>query len=254
MTALKNLVTHRSLQNRLENLGFVVDMVNLLDTKESSEVRLAVVMILSSICKLSPARQEQAVLAGVIPLLLDCIEEHGKLQQLSISLLCSFVSASVACRAYLHKFDVFSSFISLLEKNLVVFDAISSWAVYEPNKCKKYFLQEKNFNICVEVFNKNDDESVQCMVRIIRSSDEVAVVAGKNKKFLQGVYSKLAKCLDNALKAKNCLELLLAVASRHPKPKQMLEENNFYSVISKILRSSRDENLVVIEEIASLFL
>ena len=64
----------------------------------------------------------------------------------------------------------------------------------------------------------------------------------------------LVKFHVDAEKAKDSLELLLVVASTHPKPRMMLDDNNFYPLVVKILHSSRDEDLVVLEEIATLLL
>lgn len=254
LTALKNLAAQRSLQSKLENAGFIVDIVRILKSEKSRDVILACILTLNSICKLSPARQEQAVLAGVVPILLENLEEPGKMQQLCISLLCSFISASVACRTHLHKSYALKALIGILKSNPRIFDAISNWTALEPSKCKPILLQETHIKGLVEVFNNTGDETVQGMIKILRSDDAFALSFGSRNDFLQGLFTKMAKCHMDAGRAKNCLDLLLVVAVKHSKPRAMMDENNFYPLIVKILHTSRDEDLVVLEEIATLLL
>lgn len=236
-----------------------MDVVKILKNEKNKDVKLACILILNSLCKLSPARQEQAVLSGAIPVLLEELESQGKIQSLSISLLCSFVSASTACRSFLHKYKGLDSLIKLLKQNMPVFDCIATWTSYEPQRCEDIILQDHNIDTFINVFvysisHTTSDEAIQCMIKILRNSDKISKVMANRQDFLQGLYSKLNSSQTNASKAKNCLDLLLVVTTKHPKPRLMMDQNKFYPLIVKILHSSRDEDLVVIEEITTLLL
>lgn len=254
VTALGNLTSHRDLQNRLENAGFVVDIVNVLKGEKGREMRLACVLALNSICKLSPSRQEQAVLAGCVPSLIDCLKEQGKLRQISISLLCSFVNTSVAARCILHQFNTLTALIHVLIYDHTIFDAIANWIVKEPLKCERIVIDENNLKVCIDVFNDADDGAVQCMLKIMRASGKFVKAIMNRKDFSQGLFEKLNKGRNDAGKAKNCLDLLLVLVSQHPKPRILMDEHNFYPLIVKILHESRDSDLVMVEEIATLLL
>ena len=119
LNALKNISSHQHLQNKLENSGFVVDIVKLIKSEKKIEGKIACVLILNNICKFSPARQEQAALAGVIPELILGLECTGLYQQICLSLLCSIVSASVACRNLLNKSNGLNSLVNILSYNLI---------------------------------------------------------------------------------------------------------------------------------------
>ena len=95
---------------------------------------------------------------------------------------------------------------------------------------------------------------MQCMLKILRASDKIAIAFGHRQDFLQDLRDKLLKHQNDAEKVKNCMDLLLVITNKHSKPRNMLCENEFYPVIVKILHSSRDEDLVVLEEIATMLL
>ena len=109
-----NHATHRDLQNKLENAGFIVDIVRVLKNDKNKDIRLYCLLTLNCICKLSQARLEQTVLTGALPFIIEGLDEPGKMHQICVSLLCSFVSASAACRTHLHKFNILSHLLKLI--------------------------------------------------------------------------------------------------------------------------------------------
>ncbi|CAG9322016.1 CDC15_2 [Blepharisma stoltei] len=256
LRALTYLASDRTLQNRLENIGFVADLVRIINKDQAPEIRLAVLTALNYLCMMSPARQEQAVLAGIIPTILEIIDQPGKAAQISISLLCSFISASPACRAHLHNHNVLPIFSNLLIKYPPVFDAIALWVNLEPIKCEEYMINENFIQKLIETFSDSlhSVQSLQCMLKIINSSEKLCKEFGYRESFLQNLFIKLSDSRKEPGKIKNCLELLLGVVGRHPKPRQLLDKHNFYQLIVKVLHQSRDEDLVVLEEIATLLL
>lgn len=69
---------------------------------------------LFSVCRVSPARQEQAVLAGAVPSLKFLAFTHSTLGHLAFHLLCDFTSASKLSRATLHKHHAVRFFVKTL--------------------------------------------------------------------------------------------------------------------------------------------
>jgi hypothetical protein len=107
LNVLQNLAEHKELSFKLENAGFVVDVVKILKNEESLDLILAVCLVLNSLCEDSPPRQEQAVLAGAVPVVLKYLNNTGRLGQICYSLMYSFARASNACRGILNKHKVF---------------------------------------------------------------------------------------------------------------------------------------------------
>lgn len=257
LTALQYLASDRNLQNKLENIGFVDDLVRIIVKDSRAEIRLAALTAISYLCKMSPPRQEQAVLAGIIPSLLEIINtSQTKISQIAISLLCSFITASPACRSMLHTYNVLSFFSDLLGLYPIVFDSLSAWLSLEPHKCEEFIINETFIQKLIKVFSESSHtvQSLQCMFKIINSSEKLCKEFGYRESFLQNLFLKLNQNRKEPGKIKNCLELLLGVVSRHPRPRQLLDKHNFYQLIVKILHQSRDEDLVVLEEIATLLL
>ena len=252
MNVLKNLASHRNLQNRLENAGFVSDVVRIMKNESDSDTLLAMVLTLNSLCILSPARQEQAVLAGVVPILQSISNTPGKLFQLSTSLLSSFSSASVACKSILHKSATFEHLFKIEPMPIQVFDTLANWISSDTRRCKR-LLTDTYIQKLASVFNLNE-ETLPGMAKIFSSDPELSQIIGLQANFLKGLYVKLSAWKSDPGKGKSCLEILLAIVSKHPKPRILLDENGFYPIILAILHSSRDGDLVVIEEIATSLL
>lgn len=252
MNVLKNLASHRNLQNRLENAGFVSDIVKIVKNESDDDVLLASILTLNSLCILSPARQEQAVLAGVVPVLQSFPNIPGKLFQLSTSLLCSFASASIASKSILHKSRTFEHLLKIEPMPIYVFDALASWISSDTKRCKR-LLCDNHIQKLVNVFNSNE-ETLPGMAKIFGSDSELSQIIGLQSNFLEGLFTKLSSWKNDPGKGKSCLEILLAITSKHPKPRVLLDEKGFYPIILAILHSSRDDDLVVIEEITTTLL
>ena len=256
LTAIQYLASDRSLQNRLENIGFIVDLVKILKNDQDKKVKEITLRALSFLCKLSPPRQEQAVLAGVVPALAECIPLGGTFAHLGLSLLSSLVSASSACRAHLHSCEIVSFLIAYLPSFTYVFDCIATWVSLEPQKCEAELCKKHNIQKLINFFRDNSHtlQSLQCMLKMLSSSENLSKMLSENQLFLESLFNKLTECQSEPSKIKHCLELLLVVVSNNDNPRQLLDLYNFYPLIVKILHTSRDDDLVVLEEIATLLL
>jgi hypothetical protein len=89
---------------------------------------------------------EQAVLAGVVPVLIPHLNEPGRFGSLATGLICDFSRASVACRSIMHKCMVFEKLLKINPMPSEVFDAIAHWISVDPNRCKVLLNEYKNNN------------------------------------------------------------------------------------------------------------
>lgn len=92
-----------------------------------------VVNALYNLCRLSKSRQEEAALAGAVPLLQRLVQANSPLKQFALPILCDFAHASKTCRKLLWQHKIFALYIDLLEDpfwSLSALESILSW--YEP--------------------------------------------------------------------------------------------------------------------------
>ena len=125
-------------------MGFVLDVVKVCRIEEDLDVLLASVLVLSKICQDSKPRMEQAVLAGVVPILIPHLNEPGRFGSLATGLICDFARASAACRSIMHKCMVFEKLLKIDPMPSQVFEAIAHWISVDPNRCKVLLNECKN--------------------------------------------------------------------------------------------------------------
>lgn len=94
------------------------------------EICNPVVNALYNLCRLSKSRQEEAALAGAVPLLQHLVQSNSPLKQFALPILCDFAHASKTCRKLLWQHKVFALYIDLLKDpfwSLSALECILSW-------------------------------------------------------------------------------------------------------------------------------
>lgn len=112
-----------------------------------------------------------------------------------------------------------------------------------------------NLNILVKCFTSSPrfDHILQAMIKIMRSSEACIIEFSKIPSIFVKIVSEISQRTQPGL-VKNCLDFLHLLCSKHPKPRELFDQYNLYPVIVKILHQSQDEDLVIVEEIATMLL
>ena len=205
--------------------------------------------------KLSPARQEQLVLAGGIPYLKESLKYGKRCEELAVNLLQCIPTASNYCSKTMHSYQIFTLLIGYLSKYPRILDGITKWVAFDQKNCTTEMIKPENLTIVTEMFAnaQNFDHLLQSFIRILRSSEVLAHEISKSHVFLNRVAREVSHNSQPQL-VKNCLDLLLLVCSKHPQPRELLDEYSLYPVIVRILHQSHDEDRVIVEEIATMLL
>jgi len=236
----------------------VVDLVTVLSTTHleyQQDIVYACLKSLNQLLKLSQPRQEQLVLAGGIPILKDSLK-YGKLcEEHAVNLLQCMPTASSYCSKIMHSFDIFSLLISYLSKYPRILDGITKWVAFDKRNCTNEILKTQNLETLIELFatTQNFDHLLQSFITIFTASEALICEFSRSSVFLGRLMKESSK-VTQPQQVKNCLDLLLMVCSKHPKPRQLLEEYYMYPVIVGILHQSHDKDRVVVEEIATMLL
>ena len=219
------------------------------------EIVLACLKSLYCLLKLNSARQEQFTLAGGIPFLKESLKYSKRCEELAVNLLQSIPTASNYCSKIMHSFDIFSLLISYLSKYPRILDGITKWVIYDLKRGTVELIKVDNLNTLIDVFSNtmNFDHLLQSFIRILRSSELITHEISNSQEFLSRLTKEVSQNSQPQI-VKNCLDLLLTVCSKHPKPRDLLDKYNMYPTIVKILHQSHDEDRVVVEEIATMLL
>lgn len=233
-----------------------MDLVQILSKPLPSEISQICLKTLGNLTSMSPARQEQLVLLGGIKLLLKFMNGNQKEETLSLSILCSLPKSSNRTRAMLHQENVLSLLLKKAQEHPKAIDAVAHWVVSDAKKCEDNFLKGENVNSLILLFLNTEhfEHLVQSLIKILNCCDRLCRELGFREEFLNELIKHISGNMNKPAMIKNCLDLLLLVTSKHPRPRHLLDNHNLYPVIMKILHNSVEEELVVVEEIATLLL
>ncbi|CAG9327017.1 CDC15_3 [Blepharisma stoltei] len=254
---IRLLSRERSIQHILENSGIILDLACILRREHEFDdaVKKNALRALNYLLKLSPARQEQLVLANGVEILKNFVEKGGENGDLAFQLLLNIPTASIYCSKILCSHSILSLFIKNVAKYSRAIDGIANWVTYDPSRCSSELVLPENLSILVKYFISSTyfDHILQCFIKILRSSKLCVREFSKISSIFIKIVSEISQRPQPGL-VKNCLDFLYLLCSKFQKPRELLDQYNLYPVIVKILHQSQDEDLVIVEEIATMIL
>jgi serine/threonine protein kinase len=241
---------------RFENVGLITDLVKVLGLEGGEcqyEMHLTCLKTLYYLCRLSPARQEQFVLAGGIPFLTASISRSPKLSKVAVPLLVMFPGASKACRKELQRQRCLGLFVSLLASNEKVIDGLVVWVSLKHRladelaehgqKLAEFFCASEDFEVTVQYY-----------VKLLSSSSSLCRELSRCDQFVEVLASHLQQDRKNPAVTRHSLELMHLLASKSDRPRALMDRFSLYQLVLGILHDSRYDDLVILEEVATLLL
>lgn len=155
----------------------------------------------------------------------------------------------------MHNYDILSLLITYLPKYPRILDGITKWIGSDSKRCTVEIAKPENLQALIELFASahNFDHVLQSFIRILNSSEPIAIEISKSHEFLNRLSKEVSQNSQPQL-VKNSLDLLLHISSKHPKPRELLDKYSMYPVIVNILHQSHDKDRVIVEEIATMLL
>ncbi|CAF1704369.1 hypothetical protein HID58_053752 [Brassica napus] len=239
--------------NCLENLQRADAIKHLIPNLELNEGNLVyqihheVLSALFNLCKINKRRQEQAAENGIIPHLMLFIMSDSPLKQYALPLLCDMAHASRNSREQLRAHGGLDVYLSLLDDEY--------WSVIALDSIAVCLAQDNDNNHKVEqALHKN--EAIQKLVNFFQSCPErhfvhilepflkIITKSSRINKTLavNGLTPLLISRLDHqdAIARLNLLKLIKAVYEHHPKPKQLIVENDLPQKLQNLIEERRD--------------
>ncbi|PKA59968.1 Mitogen-activated protein kinase kinase kinase NPK1 [Apostasia shenzhenica] len=211
-----------------------------------SQIHIEVLNALFNLCKINKRRQEQAAENGIIPHLMNFIMSDSPLKQYALPLLCDMAHASRNSREQLRAHGGLDVYLNLLEDEAWSGTALDSLAVclahdndhrkVEQALLKKEAIQKlvKFFQTCPEQYFVN---ILEPFLKIITKSSRINTAMATN-----GLTTLLISRLDHhdAIARLNLLKLIKAVYEHHPRPKQLIVENDLPQKLQNLIEERRD--------------
>ncbi|KAL8139902.1 hypothetical protein V2J09_005923 [Rumex salicifolius] len=238
--------------NCLENLQraeAIKHLIPNLELKEGplvSQIHHEVLNALFNLCKINKRRQEQAAENGIIPHLMNFIMTDSPLKQYALPLLCDMAHASRNSREQLRAHGGLDVYLSLLDDDLWSATALDSIAVClahdnDNRKVEQALLKKDAVQKLVKFFQNCPEQHfvhiLEPFLKIITKSPRLNTVLAVN-----GLTPLLIAKLDHrdAIARLNLLKLIKVVYEHHPRPKQLIVENDLPQKLQNLIEERRD--------------
>lgn len=231
---------------RADAIKYLIPNLELREGPLVSQIHNEVLNSLFNLCKINKRRQEQAAENGIIPHLMNFIMSQSPLKQYALPLLCDMAHASRNSREQLRAHGGLDVYLSLLEDEVWSVIALDSIAVclahdndnrkVEQALMKKDAVQKmvKFFQCCPE---QHFLHILEAFLKIITKSARINTTLAVN-----GLTPLLITRLDHqdAIARLNLLKLIKAVYEHHPRPKQLIVENDLPHKLQNLIEERRD--------------
>ncbi|PON63796.1 Coatomer beta subunit [Trema orientale] len=231
---------------RADAIKYLIPNLELKEGSLVSQIHHEVLNALFNLCKINKRRQEQAAENGIIPHLMQFIESDSPLKQYALPLLCDMAHASRNSREQLRAHGGLDVYLSLLEDELWSVTALDSIAVClahdnDNRKVEQALLKKDAVQKLVKFFQSCPEQHfvhiLEPFLKIITKSSRINTTLAVN-----GLTPLLIARLDHqdAIPRLNLLKLIKAVYEHHPRPKQLIVENDLPQKLQNLIEERRD--------------
>uniref|UniRef100_A0A0D3G177 non-specific serine/threonine protein kinase n=1 Tax=Oryza barthii TaxID=65489 RepID=A0A0D3G177_9ORYZ len=201
---------------------------------------------LFNLCKINKRRQEQAAENGIIPHLMNFVMSDSPLRQYALPLLCDMAHASRNSREQLRAHGGLDVYLNLLEDDAWACTALDSIAVClshdnDHRKVEQALLKKDAIQKLVKFFQDCPEQYfvhiLDAFLKIITKSSRINTAMATN-----GLTTLLIARLDHreAIARLTLLKLIKVVYEHHPRPKQLIVENDLPQKLQNLIEERRD--------------
>ncbi|CAI0415540.1 unnamed protein product [Linum tenue] len=231
---------------RADAIKFLIPNLELKDGPLVGQIHDEVLHALFNLCKINKRRQEQAAENGIIPHLMNFIMQGSRLKQYALPLLCDMAHASRNSREQLRAHGGLDVYLSLLDDASWSVTALDSIAVClahdnDNRKVEQALLKKDAIHKLVKFFQSCPEQQfvhiLEPFLKIITKSSRINTTLAVN-----GLTPLLIARLDHqdAIARLNLLKLIKAVYEHHPRPKQLIVENDLPQKLQNLIEERRD--------------
>ncbi|OVA12108.1 Armadillo [Macleaya cordata] len=249
LKCINHLSTDPNCLENLQRADAIKHLIPNLELKEGpliSQIHNEVLNALFNLCKINKRRQEQAAENGIIPHLMHFIMSDSPLKQCALPLLCDMAHASRNSREQLRAHGGLDVYLSLLDDELWSVTALDSLAVClahdnDNKKVEQALLKKEAVQKLVKFFQGCPEQQfvhiLEPFLKIITKSSRINTTLAVN-----GLTPLLIARLDHqdAIARLNLLKLIKAVYEHHPRPKQLIVENDLPQKLQNLIEERRD--------------
>ncbi|KAI5588168.1 hypothetical protein BDE02_05G078700 [Populus trichocarpa] len=231
---------------RADAIKYLIPNLELKDGPLVDQIHSEVLNALFNLCKINKRRQEQAAENGIIPHLMNFIMSDSPLKPHALPLLCDMAHASRNSREQLRAHGGLDVYLSLLDDTVWSVTALDSIAVClahdnDNRKVEQALLKKDAVQKLVKFFQCCPEQQfvhiLEPFLKIITKSSRINTTLAVN-----GLTPLLIGKLDHqdAIARLNLLKLIKSVYEHHPRPKQLIVENDLPQKLQNLIEERRD--------------
>lgn len=249
LKCINHLSTDPNCLEKLQQADAIKHLIPNLELREGpliSQIHNEVLNALFNLCKINKRRQEQAAENGIIPHLMNFIMSGSPLKRYALPLLCDMAHASRNSREQLRAHGGLDVYLNLLEDEAWAGTALDSLAVClahdnDHRKVEQALLRKEAIQKLVKFFQNCPEQYfvhiLEPFLKMITKSSRINTAMAIN-----GLTTLLIARLDHqdAIARLNLLKLIKAVYEHHPRPKQLIVENDLPQKLQNLIEERRD--------------
>ncbi|XP_015691864.1 MAP3K epsilon protein kinase 1-like isoform X4 [Oryza brachyantha] len=231
---------------RTDAIKHLIPILELRDGPLVFQIHSEVLNALFNLCKINKRRQEQAAENGIIPHLMNFVMSDSPLRQYALPLLCDMAHASRNSREQLRAHGGLDVYLNLLEDDAWACTALDSIAVClshdnDLRKVEQALLKKEAIQKLVKFFQECPEQYfihiLDAFLKIITKSSRINTAMATN-----GLTTLLIARLDHreAIARLTLLKLIKVVYEHHPRPKQLIVENDLPQKLQNLIEERRD--------------
>ncbi|XP_010552280.1 PREDICTED: MAP3K epsilon protein kinase 1 isoform X2 [Tarenaya hassleriana] len=249
LECINHLSTDPNCLENLQRADAIKHLIPNLELKDGPlvyQIHHEVLSALFNLCKINKRRQEQAAENGIIPHLMHFIMTDSPLKQYALPLLCDMAHASRNSREQLRAHGGLDVYLSLLDDefwSVIALDSIAVCLAHDNDnrKVEHALLKKDSIQKLVKFFQSCPERHfvhiLEPFLKIITKSSRINTTLAVN-----GLTPLLISRLDHqdAIARLNLLKLIKAVYEHHPRPKQLIVENDLPQKLKNLIEERRD--------------
>lgn len=254
---IKNLSMLATTLDALQNSNAIEVLTDLLNASMKlphfRDVSNQVLNTMYNLCRLSKARQEDAALSGVIPLLQRIVLTERPLKEFALPILCDMAHSGKVGRKLLWQNKGLQFYIGLLADQywaVTALDAIFIWLQEETAKVEEHLLATAGFSeAIVQCFNDSKPDAFENLLeplqKLLRLSPPVAASLAHPDLFTRTVHRLHSK---KALVRLNLLRIIRSICDASDEQGALIRN---YGLLDSVMDLAAHDPAILVREMAS---
>ncbi|KAK5138384.1 hypothetical protein LTR08_003445 [Meristemomyces frigidus] len=254
---IKNLSMLATTLDALQNSNAIEVLTDLLGASmhaaQFREISNQVLNTMYNLCRLSKARQEDAALSGVIPLLQRIVQTERPLKEFALPILCDMAHSGKVGRKVLWQNKGLQFYVSLLADQywaVTALDAIFIWLQEETAKVEEHLLGSSAFSdAIVQCFNESKADAFEHLLeplqKLLRLSKLIAASLARQSLFERAAVKLHAK---KPLVRLNLLRVIRSICDASEEEGALLRR---YGLLASVQELAQTDAAILVRELAN---